>query len=337
MRPSRKPARAAADAAARAGSGARRAPAAGCRRTRPRPVRADGYPPRSACPPPARGPCASPGRRRSPPEGDADRDADLPEGVVDAGRHTALLLGHHTHRDIGDHRVDQTDARAADQEPGEQGGPGVLGLEVAHQQQARADRDEADAEHQPGRHPGEQRSGHRRHQEAEHCDRQVADTRREGRESEVVLQIQRQVEEEGEQRAGDRERGQLHSGERVPAEQPERQHRLRDAVFDQHEDGEQDGRADEQCHDQCAAPAVGVAPYQCEDEQEQAAAEGRDPGPVDPGRVRVAALCQLEVGDDQGRHADRHVQEEDPLPAERAGERPADQWPDGDGHPDRRP
>ena len=58
--------------------------------------------------------------------------------------------------------------------------------------------------------------------------------------------------------------------------------------------------------------------------------------PVDPGRVRVARLGQLPVGDDDRGEADRHVEQEDRLPAEAVGQQAADQRPDRDGDPDRR-
>ena len=58
-----------------------------------------------------------------PPGGDPDRDPDLAEGVVDPRRHAALLLRHDAERDVGDHRVEQPDADAADEEADQQRRP----------------------------------------------------------------------------------------------------------------------------------------------------------------------------------------------------------------------
>ena len=65
------------------------------------------------------------------PDGDADGDADLAEGVVDPGRHAALLLRHDADRDVGDHRVEEADADARDEEAAEQRRPLVAGVDAA--------------------------------------------------------------------------------------------------------------------------------------------------------------------------------------------------------------
>src|SRR5436190_23752950 len=50
------------------------------------------------------------------PDGDADRDTDLTEGVVDPRGHTAPLLRHDAQCNVTDDRVQQTDASAEDEE-----------------------------------------------------------------------------------------------------------------------------------------------------------------------------------------------------------------------------
>jgi hypothetical protein len=155
--------------------------------------------------------------------------------------------------------------------------------------------------------------------------------------AEVVLQVQRQVEEEGEHRARDPERGELDAGERPALEQPEREHRLPHPAFDRKEGGEQDRGADGERDDHGAAPALLVAAQERQHDQEQTAAEGDEPAPVDPGCVRVTGLTQPQVGDRDRRDPDRDVEEEDRLPSDAVDEGAADEGPDRDCASDRRP
>jgi len=73
------------------------------------------------------------------PGGDPDRDPDLAEGVVDPRRHPALLFRDDAEGDVGDHRVDNADPDAADDEPGQQRRPFGVDVEAARQHQADAD------------------------------------------------------------------------------------------------------------------------------------------------------------------------------------------------------
>ncbi len=82
------------------------------------------------------------------PGGDPDRDPDLAEGVVDPRRHAAALLRHDAEGDVGDHRVEQADADAADDEAEQQRRPLGVDAEAAHQQQADPGQGQAGA-HQP--------------------------------------------------------------------------------------------------------------------------------------------------------------------------------------------
>jgi hypothetical protein len=187
----------------------------------------------------------------------------------------------------------------------------------------------------PRRHAREQARGDRHHQEDGDRDRQVPQPGLQRRVPQVALQVQGHVEEQREHRARDRERGELHAGERAAPEQLERQHRLAHAPLDGDEREQQEGRTAQQRDDQRAAPPFLVAAQQRQHEQQQRAAERHDAGPVDARRVRVARLAQRELGGGERRGPDRDVDEEHPLPAEPVGEHAADERPDGDGHADR--
>ena len=151
----------------------------------------------------------------------------------------------------------------------------------------------------------------------------------------MVLQVERDVEEQREHRGRHAQRRQLHAGEGRLLEQLQREHRLGHARLDHEERGQQHRGGGEERHDERAAPALLVASQQPEYQQEQRAAECREAAPIDASRVRVAALTQLEVGHGDRRNAHRHVDEEDPLPAERVDERAADERPDGHRDADR--
>ena len=269
------------------------------------------------------------------PGGDAHGDTDLAEGVVDPGRHPAALLRHHAHGHVGDHGVEQADADARDQEARQQRRPARARAESGHEQQPGASSAESDRHHHARIYTREQCDGQRRHEERRQRDRQVAQPSLEGRVAEVVLQVEREIEEEREQRCRDREGRELNAGERAPAEQPERQHRLSHALLDRRERREHDRRAGKQTEDQRASPALVVAAQERQHEHQQPAAEARQPKPVHARGVRIARLAQLrERGRDHG-DADRHIDEEDPAPAEAVGDRTSHQRAHGDGHADR--
>ena len=182
---------------------------------------------------------------------------------------------------------------------------------------------------------GQRHARERRDDEGGDRDRQVAQAGVDRRVAEEALQVERQVEEQGEHRAGDRERRQLDAGEGAAAEQRERQHRLGNPLLDRHEGRQQHGGAGEERDDQRAAPALLVAAHQRQHQQEQGGGEGDQPAPVDPRCVGVAGLDQLPVGDADRRQPDRHVDQEDRLPPEAVGEEAADQRADRDGAADR--
>ena len=271
----------------------------------------------------------------SAPDRHADGDPDLAEGVVDSRRHPASLLWHDAQGDVRHHRVQEPDPGAEEEHSAQEARPAVGGIDPGHQQEAEARDGQGAAHHHPRRQPRQQRAGEWGREEADHGERQVTKPGAERREPEVVLHVQRDVEEQRERRSRDRERGELHTGERRPLEQRQRQHRLLNAPFDHRERREQRGRAGEQRHDQRAPPTLVVPAHESEDEQEQRRAERHDAGPVDAGRVRVAALAQLQIRDRDREDPDRDVQVEDRLPSERVGQGAAHQRADGDRDADR--
>ena len=229
-----------------------------------------------ACPPLTAPPATScvfdaptPEEDRSP-GGDADGDADLAERVVDPGGHAASLLRDDAERDVGDHRVQQPHADSAHHESGEQRGPGGVQVQAGHQSQADPGQGKAPG-HQVARlDPGQRQPGHRRHDERGDRDREVPESRIDRRVPQEVLEVQRQIQEQREHRARDRERRELDAGERRPLEQLERQHRLRHPALDHDEGDQEHDRARQQRDDQRAAPALVVASHERQHQQEQA-------------------------------------------------------------------
>ena len=70
--------------------------------------------------------------------------------------------------------------------------------------------------------------------------------------------------------------------------------------------------------------------------RKSASREREEAGDVGARRSRVARLPQLPERDHEREHADGHVDEEDPAPAQRVGEDAAEQRPGRDGDADRR-
>ena len=146
-----------------------------------------------------------------------------------------------------------------------------LGVDPRHQQQADAGERQPAGEQHPGLDAAEQDPGDRRDEEGRDRDRQVPDPGLERRVAEVVLQVERQVEEEREHRARDREGRDLDAGEGAAAEEMKRQHRLADPALDRDEGRQQrprrrrTGRGSARCPSppgcRAAAPApAGTAP-----------------------------------------------------------------------------
>ena len=77
------------------------------------------------------------------------------------------------------------------------------------------------------------------------------------------------------------------------------------------------------------APAGVVGVDERVDEQRQAGGDRHRAGDVEVARALVAALGQQARGEQRGREADRHVDEQDPLPAGPLGQHAAEQHAGG--------
>ena len=155
--------------------------------------------------------------------------------------------------------------------------------------------------------------------------------------AQVVLNVEGQVEEHGEDRCGQCEGHRRETHEGRDLEQAEIQHRVCRKAFVDEEAHHQDARGRQQGDGGAAAPTEVVAPHEREHEQEQAHGEGDEAHPVDLARPQVLRLGDLGEGDEDRDGADGHVHEEDPAPADAARDGAADQRPDGDGAADHRP
>ena len=84
-----------------------------------------------------------------------------------------------------------------------------------------------------------------------------------------------------------------------------------------------------------ACPPVVVSAHQCEDEEEEPAAQRHQSEQVDPARLRVTGLPNLQERHRESGQPHGHVDEEHPSPSQAVRECPADERTDGDGHADR--
>ena len=113
---------------------------------------------------------------------------------------------------------------------------------------------------------------------------------------------------------------------------PQRQQRRRDAPLEGDEGHQQDRAGGQEGERDGVAPAVGLRARQAEDEREQAARGQQRARDVEPrARTHRRVLEQPRAGDRRGHgEEDRHVQA--PAPAERLGQRAAEQQSDRAAH-----
>ncbi len=266
----------------------------------------------------------------------ADRDPGLAERVVHAGGQAALLDRGGAEGDRGHRRVEEADAEGGGQEARHEDRPGAVGPGERHEAHADRDQREPAGDHDPG---GDLLAhGARGAGDDEHHDRggEVDQAGLDRGQPEHLLQVQRDVQEDREERGRDRGRRDLRAGEVRVAEQPEGQHRLLHAMLDHDERGEQDHGGGERGHDRRAPPPLLVAAQQREHEQEQAGAQGDLTRDVDAAGARITRLAHVHAGDPDAGDAERDVHEEDPLPVQAAGERATDERADGERCADRR-
>ena len=128
----------------------------------------------------------------------------------------------------------------------------------------------------------------------------------------------------------------VHDGEAPPAEQPERQHRVRRSPLDRAEGAEHDDPEGEARQHLDTRPADRPTPDQPEDDPEQSHARRRDAGHVERPLVAVG-LREAVPGEWDERDPDRHVDPEDPLPGKPLDDGTADEGSDRDREPAERP
>ena len=151
---------------------------------------------------------------------------------------------------------------------------------------------------------------------------------------EDVLQVERQDEELRERhRTDDRHRA-VRRRQRPRAEDPHRQQRGRRAQLDQDERGHESSGRRQQAQGPIRAPAVGRRARHRVDEQHQPGRDRQRAGDIEVavGQVR-AALTEQHRRQNDGRDADRNVDEEDPGPAQVRREQPAEQDAGGGAAP----
>ena len=201
-----------------------------------------------------------------------------------------------------------------------------------HQHADREDAADADPRHEVLRD-----RGHRDDRERE---RQV---RRAGLQRGVVqnlLHVQREQEELREDGRTREKRGHVRARQRAQPEDPHRQERCGRPQLDDHEGGDERRRCGEQAGGGGRCPAMLARPGQRVDEQHEAARDRAGSGRVEVAMIEIrAALAQQQRRQNEHDRARRHVDEEDPRPAERARQQAAEQHARGctasrDGAPD---
>ena len=191
----------------------------------------------------------------------------------------------------------------------------------AEDQRPRADQGRPDREVEPRPvHVGEPPEAGSQHDQDD-ARRNVEETRLEGREADE-LEVDREEDEEPVQAGVDEERLDVGRGEVARAEEREREHRVRDALLDDHERGER-GDGDDEGPPDGAEAAVGALDEAVGEEPE---ARGRERGTweVEAARALRGGVIPAagEREEDRG-GGERQVQEEDPAPRDPLDERPA--------------
>ncbi len=138
--------------------------------------------------------------------GDADGDAGLAERVVDARGEAAHLLRRRAQRDGAEGRVEEPGADAGDDHAGQEHRP--RGVDRGERQQRLADADEQQAagDHAPGADLLDEVRGRAGDDEHDQRAGQVDEPGLDRRQAEDLLQVDRRVEEHGEERRGDGDR-----------------------------------------------------------------------------------------------------------------------------------
>ncbi len=141
-----------------------------------------------------------------------------------------------------------------------------------------------------------------------------------------LLHVERQQEELREDGGAHQQPADVGARERAQPEHPQRQERRARASLDRDEGDDQRGGRGEQPDRLARAPAVLHGPRHRVDEQHQPAGDRGGARKVEVAvRHLRPALAHQARREREHEHADRHVDEEDPRPAEGARERAAEQ------------
>ena len=165
-----------------------------------------------------------------------------------------------------------------------------------------------------------ERGEHRQHPEAG-LDRRVV---------EDLLEELRDVEHRREEHRRQQQDDQAGSAEPLRPDHVGRDQRPRSGpALDADEGDDQDGREAEHRDHPPVAPAPVDGLIEGEQEEDEAAGEGRHPGVVDPLLRELLRLVDVAPGHEHREGGDRDVDDEDPAPVERLGEGAAEQRADG--------
>ena len=191
-------------------------------------------------------------------------------------------------------------------------------------------REPADEEQRAPARGSMQPAGERRGEERHDRHRQEAQARLERRVPEHVLHVEREVEEHREHRRRDREGRDLGAGEGGLAEQARGRASGCDRAARRSRTRHQQHRRDgEQAEDHGAPQPSALPRIRANTRQKSPPLKVTTPAQSTRARGSRAVLVELQQRHDHGQRADRHVHEEDPLPAEALGERAAHERADG--------
>ena len=159
---------------------------------------------------------------------------------------------------------------------------------------------------------------------------QVRQAGLERRVAEHLLHVAREEEEHREERRADEQAGDVRARQRAQAEDPKRHQRRARAQLGRHEHGQQRERDREQAERLRRTPARADGVDEGVDEQRQARRDGDRAERVEGLRLALlAALLQQARREERRDDADRHVDPQDPFPAEVLGQDAAEQHAGG--------
>ena len=203
------------------------------------------------------------------------------------------------------------------------------------------DQEHAGGERRAPAEPGDEPRGERRGDGERARHRQEGEARLHGRQAEDLLQVEREEEPHREHRGAHQADDDVGAGERARAEDRHRDERhLRPALLDRDEQEEQRDPDADAGDDLRRAEPVALDVHDAEHERDLPGGERDGSGDVEvPLREVAAALDDVADGERDQHGADRHVDEQDPAPAQRLGEHAAEQRArrsaaGGDGAPD---